>query len=156
MRKIYKKRKFGGAHLRYILSLTRLKRDCVRLGLRVTGHWACKTHPGQQTVLASLATHKLDSTSIVSPFHHHPPQPFTLLIVFSCLNFLEPSLNCQIFYYIIYYIIYREPVNNYIARDIYTCPWYIPEYTYILDLYILKSRQKCRDLKHSFFKYYAV
>lgn len=80
----------------YILSLTQLQRDCVRLGLRVTGHWACKTHPGQQTVLASLATRKLDSTSIVSPFHHHPSQPFTLFIVFSFLNSLESSRKLNV------------------------------------------------------------
>lgn len=106
----------------YILSLTQLQRDCVRLGLRVTGHWACKTHPGQQTVLASLATRKLESTSIVSPFHHHPPQPFTLFIAFSFLNSLESSrklnVDCQIF---ILYLYHRYK-----------------------NFYILKSRQKCR------------
>lgn len=70
-RKTQETKEFNCACSRCIL--TRLRRDCVRLGLRVTGYWACKTHPGQQTALASLATRKLDSTSIVSPTHRRSP-----------------------------------------------------------------------------------
>lgn len=61
-------KEFNGACSRCIL--TRLRRDCVRLGLRVTGYWACKTHPGQQTTLASLATRKLYVYRL-----SHPPSP---------------------------------------------------------------------------------